>query len=283
MIICCATDKNYAEFSSVLFHSIEENGDAPDLQFWIIGDNLGPREKKDIQHGIKRNINFIDADKELKNKILKLPMHGPWPSLIYARLFLPEMFADKTDKILYLDADIIVKKSLKPLIELEMGEKALAAVAEPGREEVTRRLGLRTGSPIFNSGVLLFDVANWNRLGLTQKAIGAVTSGAINMRCPDQDALIIASQDHLLKLPAEYNAGKNFTDYSTASIVHFTHKKPNRRGCKHPETAAYLKHRSQTAWGDRPLMTPIQLKIQKWRKSIDKRLNKLRILFKPSQ
>ena len=120
----------------------------------------------------------------------------------YLRLALPAAFAGEYRRILYLDADVFVQGGdFAALLEVDIGAHPLAAVRDnmqwrtPGRVVPSyKRLGL-AGSKVFNSGVLLIDVAAFNgqevlerclafgkahppeRIGLDQDLINAVLHG----------------------------------------------------------------------------------------------------------
>ena len=90
----------------------------------------------------------------------------------YLRLALPAAFAGEYRRILYLDADVFVQGGdFAALMDVDIGAHPLAAVRDnmqwrtPGRLVPSyKRLGL-SATPVFNSGVLLIDVAAFNEAG----------------------------------------------------------------------------------------------------------------------
>ena len=87
------------------------------------------------------------------------------------------------ERILYLDADTLVRKSLKTLWDVDLGGKCLAAAPDIGFPmglDETRR------SPYFDSGVMLMDVA---KARLDMKELRKLVSQMKNAKYKDQDAL----------------------------------------------------------------------------------------------
>ncbi|NRP18106.1 hypothetical protein LPJGGPFB_01336 [Ensifer adhaerens] len=58
----------------------------------------------------------------------------------------------------------------------------------------------------------------------------------------------MAADGDFVQLADQWNARKGWDDYSNASIVHFTHAKPNTQECLHPEKATFLEYRRHTPW-----------------------------------
>lgn len=82
----------------------------------------------------------------------------------YFRLLLPRVLPNE-DRVLYLDADTIIRKPIDKLYNLDMGENYAAAVEDWGlrnqphlREEIFTKLGFDKEDVYFNAGVWLFNL-----------------------------------------------------------------------------------------------------------------------------
>ena len=117
----------------------------------------------------------------------------PRSATTFHRLFAADLLPD-LDKVLYLDSDLLIRRSLRPLWALELGAAPLAATdchAAVKRPELMRRFGGRC----FNSGVLLLNLAEWRRREIARRAVEhalaepeAVTfhdQCILNHLCPD--------------------------------------------------------------------------------------------------
>ena len=81
---------------------------------------------------------------------------------MYYRLLAPHLLPEKLDRILYLDPDILVINSLRPLWDTNLDGNLFAAASHTGLTEFANdvnRIRLGTESDYFNSGVLLMDLS----------------------------------------------------------------------------------------------------------------------------
>src|SRR5437879_3158835 len=87
------------------------------------------------------------------DKDLATPSH-------WYRIFLPELLPE-LDRVLYLDADVIVVDSLIPLWNVDLSEDYLAAVTNVFQAAHVHRpveLGLAGPRAYFNSGVMVLNL-----------------------------------------------------------------------------------------------------------------------------
>lgn len=128
----------------------------------------------------------------------------------YLRLALPELLPE-TDRILYMDADILVRESLRQLWETPMQGMALAAVKGAvnlsdkwewnSRREYWHLLEGERGNYI-NAGVTLLHLAEIRRRGL-KKTWDALARQKLYYQ--DQDILNITCKGAIRYLPLQYN------------------------------------------------------------------------------
>lgn len=111
----------------------------------------------------------------------------------FFRLFAADLMPE-LDRVLYLDSDLLIRRTLRPLWRMELGDASLAATdchAAVKRPELMRRFGRR----YFNGGVLLLNLAEWRRREIGRRAVEhalaepeAVTfhdQCILNHLCPD--------------------------------------------------------------------------------------------------
>src|SRR3974390_3144824 len=79
----------------------------------------------------------------------------------YTRLWLSEFFPPDVDRVLYLDADIVVVGSIAALWTTELEGALMGAVDIPGAGQFVTGLGMRAEDAYFNAGVLVIDLAQW--------------------------------------------------------------------------------------------------------------------------
>jgi len=109
---------------------------------------------------------------------------------IFTRLIIPTVVQGLTDRVLYLDADILCVGSLDELIAMDVGNEI--AVVIPDAPVTTARrvasLGLKDPQ-YFNGGVMFINVARWIEAGISAKTMDVLATSDKDMRFNDQDAL----------------------------------------------------------------------------------------------
>ncbi len=279
MLLACAVDRNYVELAGVMLRSCHLNGNIPDVEFLVLGDGLSRKDKRNIEIAAARTVTFIDMTDEMIGKVRGLRTTSYWSRATYGRLILPELLDGKHKRLVYLDADTIVKHDISHLFALSMADALMAAVPIKPQDFLEKRnhaLGRESLTPYFNAGVLVVDVEKWNIEKLTKKAFELLATNQFDFL--DQDVLNVLATDRLISLDWRWNAQKEI-DYSSAVIVHFIHDKPNTLVCQHPEKNTFLAYRDETPWANRPLLTKRDKFIRTLKHSAKKRWKKLSSLW----
>ena len=81
----------------------------------------------------------------------------------YSRYFIPKYISE--EKVLYLDADLLVLKNLEDIFDIDMKDYPIAAVMD-------------TDNQSFNAGVLLIDNGLWKRENMTEQLVNE-TNGSL--------------------------------------------------------------------------------------------------------
>lgn len=193
-----------------------------------------------------------------------------FPPVVWARVLLPSLLPD-VDRVLYLDADVIVTDDLAPLWEVDLGDHLFGAVTNPCYPGLppSKELGLARREDYLNSGVLLMDLARMRAEGWVDELRNFAVAHPDNP-CPDQDALSARYHDRALRLHPRWNMqticferpprrlpfppGQIDEARARPAIVHFTGTaKPWHRQSRHPLAHRYFEHLDQTPWPRRPL------------------------------
>lgn len=127
------------------------------------------------------------------------------------RLNLPSLLPG-TDKILYLDGDVIVEKDLTDLYNTEMGSNYICAAKDTTpiyHAALLKKLGIGAGHWYFNSGVTLLNLKMLRSISLKDKVGYFVEHFYDSITSPDQDALNYICQGHTLYFHPQYNMNYN--------------------------------------------------------------------------
>ncbi len=124
------------------------------------------------------------------------------------RLSIPDLLPDDIDKVIYLDADIIVNLDIKELWDVGVTEYPLAACVDPNDINVIPdpcRRGEVDIRKYFNAGVMVLNLRHIrNRLNLKETCLGYLNN---HTQCTmaDQDALNSLFSKEYLRLDKKYN------------------------------------------------------------------------------
>jgi lipopolysaccharide biosynthesis glycosyltransferase len=151
------------------------------------------------------------------------------------RLLLGQLLSD-CDRVLYLDTDIFVRRSLAELYDADLGDKIIAAVPDNygnsdgitpcssvgviGLSEYRKHLSI-IKNPYLNSGVLLIDLQKWRGAEVQARCLEVLRERP-TILFSDQDALNVVLGDRALLVGYEWNCRADQTSCANGpAIVHF--------------------------------------------------------------
>ena len=249
-----------------MLRSFVDRAELPDARMVVFSNSLRESDRALLRQCVgNRTVEFIDTRPQLR-RLKGLPI-SHYTADAYTRIFAQEYFAEN-ERLLFLDSDIVVNRSLSELASMSLEGRPLAAVPDTGKGQALHngRLGRAPDAAFFNAGVLLIDVKAWREQGITDKALRWAHAHRAILEYADQDALNAAIDGNFAPLDATYNYGGFRTggpraseDLTTPRIIHFMGiTKPNIAGCEHSAVPLFIQHRQNTPWRDAPLTTPEQ-------------------------
>lgn len=198
-----------------------------------------------------------------------LPILGRIGEIGWYRMLLGAVLPE-LDRILYLDADMIVTDSLLPIFDRDLGDDVAAAVENaylPQREFDFARLDMDPDAGYINTGVLLLNLerlragaaeAMFERGHRDKSLIKMAEQDVINMEFGDQiqrmhprwncqNALFVAREGTEEVFGADVVAEA----VENPAVIHFEGPgmcKPWHYMCDHPLRKIYLDHLATTPW-----------------------------------
>ena len=260
MHIACAVDDAYVAPLCGMLSSVFAHHRGPALVIHVVTDGLASAGRERLEgficcHGAEVRFHAIPPGYFCQQQLII----GHFSAANFFRLLLPELMADVA-RVLYLDADILVRRSLEPFYSVDLQGNPVAATPDAWPEESCRRLGLPEAGNYFNSGVLLMDLAAWRRegIGATAAAYLAAHNGdPERTRYADQDALNVVLQGRWRRMSETWNLSvtkcRQFPARMTAeqrailvegpAVVHFAnYRKPWLRGYVLPFQPEFLRN-----------------------------------------
>ena len=248
-----ASDTNYAPFLATAILSILKNA-ARDDEFFIhivdgglTDDDVKKLEElktiKDFQLAFYRP-NLKEYLRYLRNDIANFPI------VVNARLFVEKYLPETLDKVIYLDADVVVLASLSELWSIDLGDNFIAAVPDPKmRASHREKLGLPDDYQYFFSGGLLINLKKWREDRVLERLLDICVEIKDRIEFPDQDALnTYASRSSYLPLPGRWTCHPR--DYVEGDTV-VLHYMGTRYRC--PNLPILYSYAAQTPYGRLPM------------------------------
>ncbi len=186
----------------------ESNRNAWPLEVYILSDGFNEDTKTKVARSLPEgssSISWLPVD---LSRFAELSTLFYISTATYARLLIPSILPQETQKALYLDADLIVFDDLAPLMELSLEGAVLGAAVDEllsrysRMGDQSRRLPLV--SEYFNAGVLLIDLDRWRQERIFEKALKYLEQHPDSL-CSDQDALNVACDGLWKKLDPRWN------------------------------------------------------------------------------
>ena len=192
MNIVFAADNNYAAYLCVAAKSVETAHPDTAIRFYVLDTGISEANRAAVAANLHENssIRFIPVSPD---NFSTFPLNIKHISITtYARLKLGEYIAD-CDKILYLDIDLLVKGSLKPLWETDLGDNCVGACIDLFIEETNKgykqKIGMEAQEYYFNAGVLLINLEKWRQNDIFKMSCEWVERYKDIMEYQDQDIL----------------------------------------------------------------------------------------------
>jgi hypothetical protein len=157
----------------------------------------------------------------------------------YLRIFMPRLWIDDYDQLLYLDGDVFYQRGdISALLKHKLNGLPLAGVPEivywGRRNRISKDFyGLRrTNQPHFNAGILLIDVKCFVNEGFSDAAVRLMVTDGAALQSHDQTALNVVAESKWAVLPVQWNYQYNhrtmlWSAHVNVCFFHFnTSRKP---------------------------------------------------------
>ena len=272
-------DSNYMQHCAVTLVSIFENNKEEDISIHIIAQNLSETNKEVLRQLTERYHNsvfFYEPDMKLLEGFFIRKFSKRISIATYYRCILSRILPDSIDKLIYLDCDIVILGSIRPLWDISLAGIGVAAVEDMGCREPARYeiLQYPMEYSYFNAGVLLINLSYWREHDIAQACIDYFHKYPERILYNDQDLLnsILYKDKKLIDI--KWNVQDAF--YRSAShiiregnkkeidallhpvILHYTNRKPWKYDSQHPLRNKYYYYLDFTPWkGERSLDKPI--------------------------
>lgn len=185
--------------------------DSQQLQLWFLCSDFPAADRQNLDALLRQErfggrAHYLSFDARQAFGHLS-SLHGDWTS--YGKLLLPSILP--VDRVLYLDADLLVREDVLQLRGFDFGGHFLAAV--PGSPVASaldhaffmQELGWPADRRYFNSGVMLLDLARWRALDLDRRWQQLAQAHGPRLTSHDQTLFNALAGGTVAPLPPRFN------------------------------------------------------------------------------
>lgn len=239
--IAFAVNDAYVEHLNIAIYSLLKNNKNSQFDIYVLCNRLSARSKTriiKIQEYYKNVTIQIVELSEHQERFSGLKLNIEYISLeTYYRYILPELFPG-LNKLIYLDADIVITGDIGELYEYDLGSSYIAGVpdlyvasleeeVDGKRIQYKETIGHSKNDAYINAGVLLMNLDTMRKHGIVEQLFKNTTLYAEKIQFQDQDIINITAKGHIKKLPNifNYTDRDKLVDVKTPQelrIIHYT-------------------------------------------------------------
>lgn len=219
--VLISVDSNYLDKAQTMLFSLHMST-KEDVTVYLLDYRLSTEEKKRFRQYLiekcQMQLSVIDVR---ETDLDTLPV-GRYSIEMYFRILAQFLMPDSLDRILWLDADIVLLKSISEFYHQSFeGKKYIVCAESQGKEQWLidhkKELGLPQEYIYFNSGVMLINLELLRKSTNMHDIIAQCYSLRDKLRCPDQDIL-----NYLYQGQVKYAELKKY-NYQLTAIDHIPH------------------------------------------------------------
>lgn len=268
---------NYTMPCGVMFYSACVNNPQGSLHFFVVTDGEFTEESKNkLRQTVEpfdNKIDFCIVDEDVISQAANVACVY-YPRYVFYRLLAFKFLPSDIDRILYLDCDIIIRKPLQELWNIDVSSYGIAGVPDVFEGNIAHynRLEYPSQEGYFNAGVILMNLQYWRSNDIEKQVIAILNEQHDKLKFHDQDVLNLVFHDSKLRLPIKFNVqsgfyykkqfyGFEYNKYKAELeegrvapvILHLCGSQPWSKGCTHPLKDEFFKYQKETLWHNEPL------------------------------
>ena len=198
MNLMLAVNDKYCDFAKVMLASFLQNNSFEHNDIYFLYGSVSAENLDAISTLVEKNFDASFVPIKINEKDLPpLPLVGRFSIETYYRFLADELLPKSVERVLWLDSDMVVRKSLKEFYYQDFDGKLLAVCKSINKEpqSLLKKMGLPEDTVYFNAGTILFNLSkireeikikdyfdyienNWDKITwLDQDVLNALYSG----------------------------------------------------------------------------------------------------------
>ncbi|WP_196209584.1 glycosyltransferase [Citrobacter sp. Res13-Sevr-PEB04-36] len=279
--IAYGVDRNFLFGSGISMTSVLVNNPDIDIHFYIATDYVDDDYLESVQRLTQMYSTTVTVLVFDNTAFRKLPSTKAWTYAMYYRYFAFEYLSSELSSVLYLDADVVCKGSLRELTDVNFCGEYAAVINDI--DEVRIKSGERLGIPelsngYFNSGVVFANLDVWREKQLLLTAFSILRERQKDLLYFDQDVLNILFVGNVIFLRRDFNCiygvdqelknkndkiYQNYINDSTVLIHYVGVTKPWHTWAKYPVSKFFIDAYEKSPWAEKSLLNANTAKLYK--------------------
>ena len=227
-----AVDDGYIPPLAVTLESILENSSKKYVyNIKILYTNISEENISKIKKIERENfkIEFVDLTYYIDSIKDKLYTRDYYSKSTYFRLFLPNIYTNY-DKVLYLDADIVLNADIAELYKINISDKLVGAIPDEViqftpvyREYAEKVVGVSNYKHYFNAGVMIMNLKELRKFNFQEKFLYLLEKNKFSV-AQDQDYLNRICKGRVYLISETWNKmpfGRKSINVNNIKLVHY--------------------------------------------------------------
>lgn len=293
--IVYASDDGFAEVMGISILSLlQNNKEAENIRLTILDSGISVNNKNKVEEVCKIYHRALPRWVKATNieKRLEMSVSTDRGSVAqYARIFLSDVFSSDIKRVLYLDCDTLIVKSIYDLWNLDLEGNTIAALKDAFSKYYRKNINLDPNDIMFNSGVILIDLDKWRENNVEKSLLSFIEKKHGKIQQGDQGALNAVLSKSTKVLNPKFNMLSIFYElsyrdmivyrrpvlfYSESEIlsgkkdmviIHYTSSfnslRPWVKGSNHSMKSLWLSYKLKSPWRSMPFRDDKRSKINK--------------------
>lgn len=214
------------------------------LHFWVLTDDISEENTKKLEQFLQKyhtKITFVYLQKQ-DYDYSRIPDLNPFAKYVLFRLEIPRLV--HSDRILYLDVDMIILGKIAELWQINLWNAIAGAV-----RQIPPKSFPDTKNPYYNGGLLLINTKKWQEKNVSEKILHELESRP-HFGFLEQDMLNLLFFDQICSLPAKWNVLNFWDKNQKIKNFHFAGMKPWRKESVNPYNVQYFDYLQKTPFYD---------------------------------
>lgn len=200
---------NWAPQIATTLLSVVDNSTATALELFVGAISIEPADRERIQRSVPDHpITWIDVSEEWLDSLPKGYVHRTQ----LGRLHALESLSERVERVIYIDADMLVTGDIVELWNLDLDGHVLGAARclwglwmGRGQRKTFEELGLDGNLKYAQTGAMLVNLVKWRQSWMLKRCEEYLFRFGTQVRLGDQEAINAVIDDDWLELPIRWN------------------------------------------------------------------------------